>query len=158
MSRHRNVRSLRYSDEYDYDDVYGHSVEDDHSISPTDESFLFDRSKTTQIASFLGTSVEEEPEEEEEQSIATVEPPTRPTLSDLEEAQLLSCLDKIRDIVGDSIPDTVVVDTVIRNQFDVDRSIDQILNSESSGSIPVDAPKPQRVRKRQTANTDFLYL
>uniref|UniRef100_A0A8D8QKG1 HBS1-like protein n=2 Tax=Cacopsylla melanoneura TaxID=428564 RepID=A0A8D8QKG1_9HEMI len=154
MSRHRNVRSLRYSDEYDYDDVYGHSVEDDHSISPTDESFLFDRSKTTQIASFLGTSVEEEPEEEEEQSIATVEPPTRPTLSDLEEAQLLSCLDKIRDIVGDSIPDTVVVDTVIRNQFDVDRSIDQILNSESSGSIPVDAPKPQRVRKRQTANTD----
>ncbi|XP_017304218.1 HBS1-like protein isoform X3 [Diaphorina citri] len=154
MSRHRNVRSLRYSDEYDYDDVYGHSVEDDHSISPTDESFLFDRSKTTQIASFLGTSVEEEPEEEEEDNPPVIESPPHPVLSDLEEAQLQSCLDKIRDIVGDSVPDSVVVDTVIRNQFDVDRSLDQILNSGSSGSVPVDAPKPQRVRKLQTANTD----
>ncbi|KAI5729763.1 hypothetical protein M8J76_006356 [Diaphorina citri] len=153
MSRHRNVRSLRYSDEYDYDDVYGHSVEDDHSISPTDESFLFDRSKTTQIASFLGTSVEEEPEEEEEDNPPVIESPPHPVLSDLEEAQLQSCLDKIRDIVGDSVPDSVVVDTVIRNQFDVDRSLDQILNSGSSGSVPVDAPKPQRVRKLQTANT-----
>lgn len=153
MSRHRNVRALRYSDEYDYDDVYGHSVEDDHSISPTDESFLFDRSKTTQIASFLGTSVEEEPEEQED-SPPTVETSPRPVLSELEEAQLRSCLDKIRDIVGDSVPDTVVVDTVIQNQFDVDRSLDQILNSGSSGSLPVDAPKPQRVKKLQTAYTD----
>lgn len=141
---------MKYSDEYDYDDVYGHSVEDDHSISPSEESFLFDRSKTTQIASFLGTSVEEEPEEED---IPPIEPP-HPVLSDFEEAQLRSCLDKIRDIVGDSVPDGVLVEAVIQNQFDVDKSLDVILNSSSSSSVPVDAPKPQRVRKLQTANTD----
>ncbi|KAL6423268.1 hypothetical protein ACFW04_010139 [Cataglyphis niger] len=54
MSRHRDVRCMNYSDEYDgYDDVYGHSVEDDYCVSPSVEQFLFDRSKQQNIASFI---------------------------------------------------------------------------------------------------------
>lgn len=78
--------------------------------------------------------MEEEPEEEED--IPPIEPP-HPVLSDFEEAQLRSCLDKIRDIVGDSVPDGVLVEAVIQNQFDVDKSLDVILNSSSSSSVPV---------------------
>lgn len=158
MSRHRNVRALRYSDEYDDEDVYGHSVEDDYSLSPTEESFLYDRNKKTQISSFLDPSLEEEEEEPEEEEVE--EENAHPPLSDLEEAQLRSCLDKIRDIVGDSVQDSVLVSTILNNAFDVDKSLDQILSSHSgnqstSSASVIDAPKPQRVRTlRTTIATD----
>lgn len=55
--------------EYDgYDDVYGHSVDDESSLSPSDaQQWMYDRDRGTQnIASFLkqNKSIEEEDDED----------------------------------------------------------------------------------------------
>ena len=88
MSRHRNVRSMDYNEgehtkifvqfvfyylwyftEYDgYDDVYGHSVDDDSCISPSDaQQWLYDRARGQQsMSSFIAThrNIQEEDEDE----------------------------------------------------------------------------------------------
>lgn len=99
MSRHRNVRSMNYSEglvnvltfilsycrlnennnlfvlysghclEYDgYDDVYGHSMDEDSCMSPTDaQQFLYDRNRGQQsVASFMTNNkdIKEETDEE----------------------------------------------------------------------------------------------
>lgn len=81
MARHRNIRSMNYSDgqsfsysvlnevvifiylvEYDYDDVYGHSVEDDYCVSPSEAAFMYNRegSKNQQIGAFIKDIAEED--------------------------------------------------------------------------------------------------
>jgi hypothetical protein len=35
MARHRNIRRLNFEDEYEEEDSYGRSVEDDPEMSPT---------------------------------------------------------------------------------------------------------------------------
>lgn len=93
MSRHRNVRTMNYSDgklqviceviamhinffnfeEYDgYDDVYGHSVEDDICMSPSQAAFMYDRegSKGKQkIAAFFQNDIAEEENEDIESKV-----------------------------------------------------------------------------------------
>lgn len=62
-------------EEYDgYDDVYGHSVDDDSCISPTDaQQWLYDRARGQQsISSFIAThrDINEEEEDEDEEVAA----------------------------------------------------------------------------------------
>lgn len=60
MSRHRIIRSMDFSEEYEgYDDVYGHSVDDDNCISPTDaQQWIYNRSKGQHLmSSFLQNSL-----------------------------------------------------------------------------------------------------
>lgn len=61
--------------EYDgYDDVYGHSVDDETCISPTDaQQWLYDRARGQQsISSFIAThrDIDEEEEDEDEDAAA----------------------------------------------------------------------------------------
>lgn len=69
MSRHRNVRTMNYDDDYEgYYDVYGRSQEEDSCISPnTEEQFLYNREKLHSMSSFLSPGVVEEEEEGEEE-------------------------------------------------------------------------------------------
>jgi len=153
MSRHRNVRSMNYTDEYDgYDDVYGHSVEDDSCISPSDAAFMYDRSnRQTQISAFI---TEEDDIEEVDEDI---EPEVErrhsdsfryPQLSEVDEARLRSCLDEIHSVIGDSIPENIVVETVLENKFDLAQALDALLKSSSQNKQ--EAPKPQRERTRRS--------
>lgn len=158
MSRHRNVRSMNYTDEYDgYDDVYGHSVEDDYSISPSDAAFMYDRSnrQSAQISAFLREE-DDIAEEDESFEIGTKvekeeELNKRPQLSDIDEARLQSCLDEVRNIIGEAISEHIVVETIIQCQFDLPHILDKLLSSQSNNQ---DLPKPQRVRKPRPVNRD----
>ncbi|XP_011168337.1 HBS1-like protein [Solenopsis invicta] len=131
MSRHRDVRSMNYSDEYDgYDDVYGHSVEDDYCVSPSVEQFLFDRSKQQNIASFITEpDIVEDNEDIDEPSLATNE--EKHNLSELERAKLISCLETIRNVIGETVSDSKLKEKIILSNFDANTALDAILKESS---------------------------
>lgn len=132
MARHRNVRNRCYSDDYDYDDVYGNSVEDESVLSPSDTSqWLYDRSKNQQaISHFI-------PEESEDDVLDDSLQPTQArresvdlrslNLQEEDEAKLMSCLDELRNVLGDTVSDNILIQTVLDHNFDFNKALDMIL-------------------------------
>ncbi|XP_071807872.1 uncharacterized protein [Asterias amurensis] len=143
MSRHRNVRGMDYGEDYEgYDDVYGHSVEEDYGVSPsTAEQFIFHRSlQHHQLASFLEEGEEDLQQAEGDQTRRDSDQPLndsrnfkKPELSDIEEAQLQSCLEEIRNVVGDAIPEHVLVETALAHKFNFEKALNAILDHQESG-------------------------
>ncbi|XP_059475209.1 protein HBS1 isoform X2 [Neocloeon triangulifer] len=163
MSRHRDVRSLNYSDECDgYDDVYGHSVEDDYSISPSVEQFMFDRSRQSEMSAFIKDKdgIAEEDEDAEEGHEQSLSPQTRPRLNELDEARLQSCLDEIRNVIGESTPERLLIDTIVKNGFDLHRSLDAVLNSTAGKASKTAAAEPREkdLKIKQTLFCSMLML
>ncbi|XP_070556539.1 uncharacterized protein [Ptychodera flava] len=134
MSRHRNIRNKNYDDEYaGYDDVYGHSVEDDsYCVSPaTAEQFLFQRSHHEHnLSSFMREESinEEEEESDDETPLNDSRNYQRPILNPIDEAKLQSCLEEIRNIVGETVPEHIIIDSVLHFNFNYERALDAILN------------------------------
>ncbi|KAM7359146.1 translation elongation factor EF-1alpha (GTPase) HBS1 [Cochliomyia hominivorax] len=157
MSRHRIVRTMDYNDEYDgYDDVYGHSVDDDNCISPTDaQQWLYDRARGQQsMSAFMrdNKDIEEEDEEKEEDADKSYDKNRRdsdnfqmPVLNDVEQAQLTSCIDEVRSVVGDTVSEKRIVETSIKFCYDINKILDDILNDECEN-------KAKRVQKEAPAN------
>lgn len=142
MSRHRIVRTMDFNDEYDgYDDVYGHSVDDDTCISPTDASqWLFDRARGQQsMSAFIANNrdIAEEDEgghddeEKYEKSRRDSESFQMPVLNDIEQAKLVSCIDEVRSVVGDAVSERRIVESSMRFGYDITKILDEILNEES---------------------------
>ncbi|XP_070159606.1 protein HBS1 [Polyergus mexicanus] len=136
MSRHRDVRCMNYSDEYDgYDDVYGHSVEDDYCVSPSVEQFLFDRSKQQNIASFITEpDIVEDNEDIDESSTSLNE--NKYDLPKLEKAKLIYCLEAIRSVIGDTVSESKLKEKIIASNFDTDVALDAILKESSPKNDP----------------------
>ncbi|XP_069701678.1 protein HBS1 isoform X3 [Periplaneta americana] len=159
MSRHRNVRTMDYSEEYDgFDDVYGHSVEDDYCISPSDAAqFMFDRTKQPQMSAFF--SEENDIAEEDESNVdgskdfsrRDSDNYQRPGLSEEDDARLRSCLDEIRNVIGDSVPEHILIDTVLKNDFNFNKALDAVLSNAANtvDKTAAGAPKPQRERRNR---------
>lgn len=155
MARHRNVRNRSYSDDYDYDDVYGHSVEEDSSLSPNDSSqWLFDRTRSSQaISHFLDSHDDIQEEAEEESSVSSLPAQTRRESTDLrslnlteeDEAKLMSCLDELRNVLGDTVSENVLIKSVLIHKFDFNKALDDILNSKSKNNTKSELPKPALV-------------
>ncbi|XP_071876793.1 translation elongation factor EF-1alpha (GTPase) HBS1 isoform X1 [Bombus fervidus] len=131
MSRHRDVRCMNYSEEYEgYDDVYGHSVEDDYCVSPSAEQFLFDRSKQQNIASFITEpDIIEGNEDNEELPISFND--ENVTLTDIEWGKLMSCMESIKNVIGDTVPESEIKKKIIQSNFDVKIALDLILEESS---------------------------
>ncbi|XP_032683269.1 HBS1-like protein isoform X2 [Odontomachus brunneus] len=134
MSRHRDVRCMNYSDEYDgYDDVYGHSMEDDYCVSPSAQQFLFDRSKQQNIASFITEPDIVEDNEDIEVSASPEE--EKCSLSELEKAKLTSCIESIRNVIGDSVTESKLREHIIASNYDTEVALNAILHESSPKNI-----------------------
>uniref|UniRef100_A0A182QBA3 Tr-type G domain-containing protein n=1 Tax=Anopheles farauti TaxID=69004 RepID=A0A182QBA3_9DIPT len=145
MSRHRNVRNAVY-DDYDDDDYqYGHSVEDE-CISPTDaQQWIYDRAKSQQSMSEFRANNRDIEEEDDDELAAENDGATHkrrdsecfemPDLNDDDRARLLSCMDEIRDIVGETYSDRQMVQAIMKHGFECSKALDEILNSNKTPPI-----------------------
>lgn len=103
--------------------------------------YLYDRSKSTQLAHFVAqeADIAEEPEEADVDVGRTLER-TRQRLDSLtiesavarltsdDEVLLKSCLDAIHDVVGDSVPENVIIGHILQSKFDSEKALDSILS------------------------------
>ncbi|XP_013196155.2 protein HBS1 [Amyelois transitella] len=149
MARHRNVRNRKYSDDYDYDDVYGHSVEEDSCLSPSDTAqWIYDRSQNQQaISNFMEShdNIQEEVEDE----VPDAQHPILDrrdsvdlrslNLEEDEEAKLMSCLDELRNVLGDTFSENILIQSVLKHKFDVTKALDDILNINNKTPKTVEA-------------------
>lgn len=174
MSRHRIIRSMDYSEEYEgYDDVYGHSVDDDNCISPTDaQEWIYNRSKEQCLmSSFLQNDIVNDSSNRKnnknngnintksngdvssKKAIKAENLDTElrdnnyehcenlnenyklPKLNETEQEQLITCIEGVRNVVGDTITEQCIVETAIRFHYNIERVLDDILNEECSNKL-----------------------
>ncbi|CAG9816269.1 unnamed protein product [Phaedon cochleariae] len=123
MSRHRDIRNMDYLDDYDgYDDVYGHSVEDDYYISPSNRQFIYNREHSTRSSE---GDIKEEDESEAQ-------------LTDLEKTKVESCIDQIKETLGSiSISRNDLINMIMKESFNVEKIINTILETPRVQPEPV---------------------
>uniref|UniRef100_A0A6J0SJX7 HBS1-like protein n=1 Tax=Pogona vitticeps TaxID=103695 RepID=A0A6J0SJX7_9SAUR len=116
--------------DFEEDDLYGHSVEDDYCISPsTAAQFIY--SRRDKPSAFTETLEEEYGYEDKEHSncISSHE------LTGVEKAQLESCLKHMREVLGESVPEKVMVEAVLNSKFNVQQALDSVLAQTSNQNM-----------------------
>lgn len=149
MSRHRNVRTMNFEDEYfDEDEVYGHSYDDSYCVSPaTAAQFTFNRERDVNLSSYMEEGI---PEEEDESDPEPLSDSGRDNLKldDVEQAKLNSCKEEIVNVIGDTIPEHIVSQAVVKHQYNIQAALNELLN-QSEAPKPQRQPRPDRRANRQ---------
>ncbi|XP_052098618.1 uncharacterized protein LOC127733294 isoform X1 [Mytilus californianus] len=152
MSRHRNVRSMNYEEDfYEDDDYLGHSVEDNYCISPgTAAQFTFNRGeRNVNLASYVEEGIPEEDEEESDEDTVLNHSTGTPKLqlNETDQAKLNSCLDEVRNVLGESCPEYIMAQTIVKHNYNIQSTLNELLNQTGT-----DAPKPQRQPRESRRN------
>ncbi|NWJ04019.1 HBS1L protein, partial [Crypturellus undulatus] len=114
--------------DFEDDDVYGQSVEDDYCISPsTAAQFIY--SRRDKPAAFAEPLEEEYGYEGAEDASDYFT--TNHQLSGVDRARLNSCLDQMREVLGESVPEQTMVQAVLDSKFDVQRALDLVLSQDT---------------------------
>ncbi|XP_039179528.1 HBS1-like protein isoform X2 [Crotalus tigris] len=129
MARHRNVRGYNYDEDFEDDDLYGQSVEDDYCISPsTAAQFIYSKRENTSVS---GKPLEEYDYEDSAHSNFI----SSHQLTGLEKGQLNSCLDRMKEVLGDSVPEKILVEAVLSSNFDIQQALDSILAQDNKQNV-----------------------
>ncbi|KAK9411602.1 HBS1-like [Crotalus adamanteus] len=156
MARHRNVRGYNYDEDFEDDDLYGQSVEDDYCISPsTAAQFIYSKRENTSVS---GKPLEEYDYEDSAHSNFI----SSHQLTGLEEGQLNSCLDRMKEVLGDSVPEKILVEAVLSSNFDIQQALDSILaqdnkqnvKTKNEDNVIVGRPTKGKVKDSQAIKTD----
>ncbi|XP_044279992.1 HBS1-like protein isoform X2 [Varanus komodoensis] len=127
MARHRNVRGYNYDEDFEEDDLYGQSVEDDYCISPsTAAQFIYSRRDNP---SAFAERLEEYGYEDKGNCVS------RHQLTEVEKVKIDSCLDHMREVLGDSVPEQVMVEAILSSKFDVQEALDYILAQDNKQNV-----------------------
>lgn len=86
-----------------------------------------------------------------------------PSLSENDRVLLESCMDEIRNVVGDSISEKQLVETIMKHDFDCAKALDVILNNSTepttivgpSATVSI-ATLPQSIIPMETGNHKSL--
>lgn len=135
MSRHRNIRSIRH-DDCDYDDVYGRSLDEDIScMSPTNYQFIYDRGRASGATSCWG--------------------PSEPSFD--EDPRLAEATERLKELLGKSFTDDRIVSTLMQFDYDVERSMNALLDQPQAPEPPkivIAGARSKQPVKIITMNTD----
>ncbi|XP_011495550.1 PREDICTED: HBS1-like protein [Ceratosolen solmsi marchali] len=120
MSRHRDVRSMEYSNYIDtYDDLSEDSMEEDYAVSPSVQQFIYDRNKEGAITSFFNHL-----DNEDNKVVCDVV---------YDEAALKICRDAIGDLLVDIISESELKKRIYKFNYNVEAVINSVLNEPNEG-------------------------
>lgn len=129
-------------------------MDEPECISPTDSNqWIFDRAcGQSSLDNFLSTNEDIQEEEETEfdgRDRRDSEGYQLPELNDLNKAKLLSCMEEIRNIIGESpsYSDKRIVEAIMLNQYDFSKALDMLLSNDSTSTQQSKRPKVNEVEK-----------
>lgn len=119
-----NVMDAKESIEEEPDNLEASDVFPDRRREPSGES-----SESSNVSSSRETFGSKLPPKSM-RSRKTSQEFVRPQLSQPDEVRLNSCVEEIQNVLGDSVPDWTIIDTVVAFNFDFEKSLDFLLRQQ----------------------------
>lgn len=142
--------------EFDYDDNTVGSLDEGECISPTDaHQWIYDRARgQASLDNFFAKNDDIQEELEEDEEDPAKERDRRDSenfqmsdLNDLEKSKLLSCMDEIRNIIGETYSDRKLTEVIIANDYDFNKALDTLLKGDSTKKTPQHSKTTDTVEK-----------